>query len=429
MRFVLLTRVCMVFLCSAILFAPSVAMASEDVVEMLSGAKASGKVTGIRQADKEFDFEIVLGNQVEVSTFAFSQVHAVTINGKRHVLTGKRAAGAGQAMVRTETEVLQLIESSGRNQPDWFESTSLDYPKSLDLSWPLRPPTKQWNNQRNVGQYLWDVIYPNPSRWKSGARLIDHEMALHKNSPSLQQRDIQTLGRMYFQLFQDYPRAAFWIRQLDPLPNNNLKIQLAECYWRLGCEPLAMELLNTSPLPIQAIKLLGDMGHTDRAIQLGRSALKTRQATVACLLTADACRQDGRYEDAVMFYEQVLSLPPFRNPAVTQRFHGRAKDSIEAIRLLEQADVRQVADGTYRDSSVGYTGPVSVEVVVENHAITKVQVTKHTEKQFYAALTDTPKRIIEKQSVQGIDGTSGATITSQAIVNATAKALSKGSSR
>ena len=58
--------------------------------------------------------------------------------------------------------------------------------------------------------------------------------------------------------------------------------------------------------------------------------------------------------------------------------------------------------------------------------ITKVEVTKHQEKQFYAALTDTPRQIIDTQGIREIDGTSGATITSQAIVNATARALAQG---
>ena len=58
--------------------------------------------------------------------------------------------------------------------------------------------------------------------------------------------------------------------------------------------------------------------------------------------------------------------------------------------------------------------------------ITDVKVTDHKEKQFYAALTDTPRQIIAKQSVKGVDATSRATITSEAIINASAKALRSG---
>ena len=69
---------------------------------------------------------------------------------------------------------------------------------------------------------------------------------------------------------------------------------------------------------------------------------------------------------------------------------------------------------------------MAVEVTVTGGRLESVKITDHKEKQFYSSLTDTPAQLIKRQSVQGIDGTSGATITSQAIVNATAKALAKG---
>ena len=65
-------------------------------------------------------------------------------------------------------------------------------------------------------------------------------------------------------------------------------------------------------------------------------------------------------------------------------------------------------------------------MTVKSGRIESVDVTRHKEKQFYAALIDTPRQILKKQSVKGIDATSRATITSQAIVNATAKALAQG---
>jgi uncharacterized protein with FMN-binding domain len=55
--------------------------------------------------------------------------------------------------------------------------------------------------------------------------------------------------------------------------------------------------------------------------------------------------------------------------------------------------------------------------------IEDVRVSKHTEKQFYSSIADTTRQIIQKQGVKGIDATASATITSEAIINATAKAL------
>ena len=99
-------------------------------------------------------------------------------------------------------KVSRLIELAGETPPDWFESTPLEYPRTLDLSWPLKPPGKGWNNQKNMGQYIWDIINPNPNRWRSGIRLVHHMMSLHKNDRALLKRDMETLGGMYFRLLQ-----------------------------------------------------------------------------------------------------------------------------------------------------------------------------------------------------------------------------------
>ena len=58
--------------------------------------------------------------------------------------------------------------------------------------------------------------------------------------------------------------------------------------------------------------------------------------------------------------------------------------------------------------------------------MTSVKVTNHKEKQYYNSINDTPAQIIAKQGVKGVDTTTHATITSVAIINATAKALASG---
>ncbi len=409
-----------------------------DSVEFLSGAKAEGTVTAIRKAAKEFDIEVKIGTRTLVRTYTFDKVHAVTMKGKRFVLTplpanptGAGAAAKGTSVasetgLQTRDQVMRQIDQIGRTPPDWFEATPLNYPQSLDLTWPLKPPNKGWNNQKNIGQYLWDIINPNPSRWRSGIRLVHHEMTVHKQDPELLQRDMKSLGTMYFQLFQDYPRAAFWLLQAKVDKGDVNAVMLGECYWRMGNRQMGLDMLNSSRLPMQAIKLLGDMGETDRAIRLADAFAKGRQPHEAYLLAGDACRAAGRLPQAIAYYQKVLDAPDARNQEYTARYSGRATDSMEAIRLIHRANVAQVADGTYRASSIGYNGNLEVEVKVAGHRVTSVTVTQHREKQFYAALSDTPAKILKKQSIQGIDATSRATITSQAIVNATAKALAKG---
>lgn len=411
----------------AVLLAPVWSRAA-DVVEFLSGAKASGTIKEIRKADKEFDIEVTIGTRTLVRTYPFDKVHAVTMAGKRFVLTPLSAepGAAGDAGVRTRDQVMKLIDEVGRTPPDWFEVTLLDHPQTLDLSWPLKPPDKGWNNQKNIGQYIWDVVNPNPARWRSGIRLVHQELSLHEKDPALLQRDMTTLATMYFQLFQDYPRAAFWFHQAKTGKGEMHSVLLGECYWRMGNKQMGLEMLASNRLPLQAVKLYGDMGETDKAVRLAESFAKIGQTHEAYLLAGDACRIAGRLPQAIAFYQKVLDAPDARNQEYSARFQGRATDSIQAIKLFDQADVARVADGTYQATSVGYSGNVQVEVQVAKGQMGVVRVTSHREKQFYAALTDTPAQILKKQSVQGIDATSRATITSQAIVNATAKALAKG---
>jgi uncharacterized protein with FMN-binding domain len=163
----------------------------------------------------------------------------------------------------------------------------------------------------------------------------------------------------------------------------------------------------------------------ERAIKIAESARRLKQPQVAFLLAGDACRLASRFNQAIEYYEEVLQVQE-GNENYVAMWNARAKDSIEAIRLFEKTDPAKIADGTYTGSSIGYNGAMTIDVRVAAGRIEDVQVTQHEEKQFYSAITDTRQQIIKKQSVKNIDATSGATITSQAIVNAAAKALASG---
>ena len=402
-------------------------------MEFLNGVKLAGTVKELRRPEQELDFETTVGDRTFTRTYAFNKVHAVTTKGKRHELTPKaeqsadaETAAATTANQRPQDEVQRIITAAGSNPPDWFETTQLNYPKTLDLSWPLKPPTKGWHSQKNMGQYIWSVINENPARWHSGIKLVHHCITLHKDDRSLLERDMQTLGSMYFTLLQDYPRAAFWYQKANPSVKKIHGIRLAECYWRIGNRDMALDMMRGSPLPLGAIKLLGDMDEIDWAIRLTKAFSKSSANYQAFILAGDALRQSGMPDEAIDYYQQVLDSKKFRNKEYEQRFKARARESIEAIRFFDKANVSQVADGRYGDSSTGYAGQVRVQVTVAAGRMESVEVTEHKEKQFYSALTDTTAQLLARQSVQGIDATSGATITSQAIVNATARALAKG---
>ena len=326
-----------------------------------------------------------------------------------------------------------MIERIGSSKPDWFESTPLEYPRTLDLSWPLKPPQEGWDNQRNVGQYIWDVINPNPRRWRSGVRLMYHLMSLHERDKRLLERDTYSLASMYFRFFQDYPRAAYWWRKAGVVEGDADSIALAECYWRIGSKAMATSLLDSKTRCASMVKLWGDMGETNRALQVAdrlgpRLVKRNLSAGSTYLYAGDALRAVGDLKRAMEYYQRVLDEPEGLKGRVELN-RKRAEANIAAIELYELLDLQQVPDGTYSDQSIGFSGPIHVDVTVRSGRIEAVTVSRHEERQFYAAITDTPAQIIAKQSVQGIDATSHATVTAEAIVNATAKALAKANRR
>ena len=192
----------------------------------------------------------------------------------------------------------------------------------------------------------------------------------------------------------------------------------------MGNREMAVELLGKLPQTYASIKLWADLGQTRRALQLADAFARGGNADIADLYAGDACRVAGDFPQALKYYQKVIDTEATGKASKRiAKDIRRARANIEAIKLFELSDVSRVPDGTYQSSSLGYETQVAVEVVVRDRRIDAVRVTQHHEKQFYSALSDTPKRIIAKQGVRGVDATSGATITSEAIINATAKAL------
>ncbi len=337
---------------------------------------------------------------------------------------------------RTRAEVESLIKQEGSKPPDWWDSVELRYPNSLDMSWPIRQPEgTPWDANKNVGQYIWDVINPNPSRWREGIKLVNHLMILHKDDPAKVERSVGTLGHMFHDLLEDWARAAFWWRKSEQMGGFVPPAKLAHCYWELGSKEMAVEVLSEMeryylPDPGE-IRLWGEMGEVDKALKLAESAAKEGWADDSYLAAADVCRQAGRYTEAAAYYEKVLALPD-----LAPRGHGHqperdrpkecAQANLQAMKLFDALDLKRVPDGTYTSNSIAYADQLYVEVVVRAGRIESVKITQHKERQFYSAFTDTIRQIVSKQSVKGIDATTGATITSEAIINATAKALSAG---
>ena len=91
-----------------------------------------------------------------------------------------------------------------------------------------------------------------------------------------------------------------------------------------------------------------------------------------------------------------------------------------------QTTTSAIKDGTYTETGVGIHGDVSVEVVVKDAKIASVVVKEHSETPGISdlAISSIPEKIVETQSL-AVDVVSGATITSNAIIEAVTKCLTK----
>lgn len=85
-----------------------------------------------------------------------------------------------------------------------------------------------------------------------------------------------------------------------------------------------------------------------------------------------------------------------------------------------------IQNGTYTATADGYGGQLTIETVIAGGAISSVKVVEESEPMTIAdsALTDVPSRIVERQSVN-VDGSTGATVTSDAVKNAVRDCLSQ----
>ena len=90
----------------------------------------------------------------------------------------------------------------------------------------------------------------------------------------------------------------------------------------------------------------------------------------------------------------------------------------------QTAEAGLYTPGTYTGTAAGRNGDVTVEVTCSADAITAVTVTEHQETAGVAdpAIEQIPEEIVEYQSL-GVDAVTGATITSQAILDAAAAAI------
>jgi uncharacterized protein with FMN-binding domain len=134
----------------------------------------------------------------------------------------------------------------------------------------------------------------------------------------------------------------------------------------------------------------------------------------------------------VFYYNQMMELSNALDEA-NQRIETASARQTESGRL--QKDVSNAAsslvhgiyvDGRYEGTAEGYGGAVTVEVIVTNGCISGIEVlsSENEDAAYYNMALDVLDRIIDSQGVD-VDVVSGATYTSNGIINGAKDALSK----
>ena len=149
--------------------------------------------------------------------------------------------------------------------------------------------------------------------------------------------------------------------------------------------------------------------------------------------------------------DAISALKESRQPAVEE---AEAADETEATAEADEAEAESAdatdeagadeaeeaevgaltdgkyTDGTYEGTGKGIGGDVPVTVTVEGGKIASVEVGDNSETQGIGsnAIEQLPELIVEANGTEGVDGVSGATITSNAIFTAVDEALSSAAS-
>jgi len=175
----------------------------------------------------------------------------------------------------------------------------------------------------------------------------------------------------------------------------------------------------------------GEYGKAAETLQRAMANVPTDAWRVSCEANVhdgwgDLLAEKGDKKQAREHYAKAVALYPQSKQPYGRHLLARRAAKVQAkLDMLEMASLRpgDLAAGRYAGTSLGYTGPLSVTATVRSGRIADLQV-QHKEKIHQNAPTIIPRRIIQAQSLK-VDAITGATVTSQAIVDATFQALKK----
>jgi len=134
----------------------------------------------------------------------------------------------------------------------------------------------------------------------------------------------------------------------------------------------------------------------------------------------------GNLSKAREHYAEAIRLYPTSDQPygrhLLPRYALKVKSKLDLL-AMQSLGTTRLRDGVYTGKALGYSDKQDLEVTVtlRSGKIADINV-KHEEKIDLNATRILPQRLVEKQSVQ-VDGVTGATITSQAIIDGTFQAL------
>ena len=273
--------------------------------------------------------------------------------------------------------------------PDWFKSVKVRYDTG-----------KPWKKARkHIRKLLGDA-----ATVREGMKLT----CLY-----LQKGDIGNGHEypLYLYLGGEYAWALVQFeKRLSPGPQGHTHeyLCLASCYAHFGEYGKALQVLNVAlqrlPKPPWRIAREADVhDHLgDLYAEMGKVPLSKQHYRKAMQLYPTSTQPWGRH--------------------LLRRYSARIR---EKLRLLDLQAIRfdQLRDGSYRGTTLGYRGDITVTVEVKGTRIAYINV-QHKEDIEQNATKIIPQRIIAAQSLK-VDGITGATVTSDAIVIGAFKALRK----
>jgi len=140
----------------------------------------------------------------------------------------------------------------------------------------------------------------------------------------------------------------------------------------------------------------------------------------------DVFAQNGKTDKAIEHYETAMKLYPTSNQPYGRHLLHRNVAKVQAkVDLLRKKnlDISKLPDGTYQGKGLGYVEEVTATVRLQGGRITDIRLA-HKEKIEMGVSRTVPQQIIRTQSLQ-VDAVTGATVTTQAIVEAVYRALQK----